>query len=137
MSETAFPIRVTLCFRDAAARDEFMGGLSDGFGENWCDLTPLGETFDTSSEFNCEPYDPNHRDWQSGQWAETTDGEWHMLMDSAKTAATVYPNGTWHTFDVRGIGGENGVEKTVEDAKRETIAALNRQAKKNWRNWHA
>ena len=33
-----FPVRVTLCFQGQADRDEFMGGLSDGFGENWCQL---------------------------------------------------------------------------------------------------
>lgn len=33
-----YPVRVTLHFRSNAQRDEFMGGLSDGFGENECNL---------------------------------------------------------------------------------------------------
>lgn len=33
-----FPHRVTLCFRNGRERDWFMGQLSDGFGENECEL---------------------------------------------------------------------------------------------------
>lgn len=32
------PETVTFHFKDAAARHQFMGGLSDGWGENYCDL---------------------------------------------------------------------------------------------------
>lgn len=34
----SFPHRMTLCFRNKRERDWFMGQLSDGFGENECDL---------------------------------------------------------------------------------------------------
>lgn len=33
-----YPVTVTLHFRTPAQRQIFMGGLSDGFGEEWCDL---------------------------------------------------------------------------------------------------
>lgn len=48
-----YPERVTLCFRNKGDRDWLMGHLSDGFGENFCDLDwpwanlprgPQGET---------------------------------------------------------------------------------------------
>jgi hypothetical protein len=33
-----YPVSVELRFRTKEQRDEFMGGLSDGFGENFCEL---------------------------------------------------------------------------------------------------
>lgn len=41
--------------------------------------------------------------------------------------ATVWRNGTWHTWDAHGTGGENSHESDVEAAKREAVAALVRQ----------
>ena len=37
--EREYPVAVTLRFRDQAQRDFFMGQLSDGWGENQCELT--------------------------------------------------------------------------------------------------
>jgi hypothetical protein len=39
----------------------------------------------------------------------------------------VWLNGTWHTWDAAGVGGENDRADTVEDAKREAETALVRQ----------
>jgi hypothetical protein len=36
-----------------------------------------------------------------------------------RVVATVWTNGTWHTWDENGVGGENSNEKTVEEAKRQ------------------
>jgi hypothetical protein len=38
-------------------------------------------------------------------------------------AATVYPNGVWHTWDHHGVGGENSSEDTVNRAMREAAGA--------------
>lgn len=40
-----------------------------------------------------------------------------------RSAATVWDNGTWHTWDKDGVGGENDVEKTVALAKIEAAAS--------------
>ncbi|MCK5611588.1 hypothetical protein KAR91_57485 [Candidatus Pacearchaeota archaeon] len=37
--------------------------------------------------------------------------------------AIVYPNGTWHTWDKDGVGGENDTEKTVSEAMRQAYAS--------------
>lgn len=41
--------------------------------------------------------------------------------------ATVWDNGTWHTWDENGVGGENSVEESVEAAKREAFESAMRQ----------
>jgi hypothetical protein len=45
----------------------------------------------------------------------------------ARGRASVWNNGTWHTWDRAGVGGENSREATVEDAMRAAEAALIRQ----------
>ena len=53
---------------------------------------------------------------------ELTNGEWNLIVMGSRrrrSAATVYPNGTWHTWDLDGYGGENSREATVDLAKRE------------------
>jgi hypothetical protein len=52
--------------------------------------------------------------------------DWELII-KGKGRASVWLNGTWHTWDAHGIGGENACEATVEDAKREAEAALIRQ----------
>lgn len=57
---------------------------------------------------------------------------WHQppdyeLAQRGKGRASVWKTGSWHTWDTRGVGGENGHEATVEDAMREAEAALIRQ----------
>ena len=47
---------VTLEFETKEARDFFMGGLSDGFGEDNCHLKWDGD-FDTAQVFRVVPYD--------------------------------------------------------------------------------
>jgi hypothetical protein len=42
-------------------------------------------------------------------------------------AATVYDNGTWHTWNYDGVGGENSCEETVERAKIEAAASAIQQ----------
>ena len=37
--------------------------------------------------------------------------------------ATVWGNGTWHTWDSDGVGGENASERTVAEAKRQAMAS--------------
>jgi len=69
---TEFPERVELCFRSKADRDEFMGGLSDGFGEEFCQLDWPWKSaprlasgaivgFDTQPRFAVTVYEPDVR----------------------------------------------------------------------------
>ena len=52
--------------------------------------------------------------------------EWNLLRQDGTSAATVYDNGVWHTWDENGVGGENGAEASVELAKAEAVlSALN------------
>jgi hypothetical protein len=44
-----------------------------------------------------------------------------------KIRATVFANGVWFTWDERGTGGENDVNKDIEGAKRDCEDALRRQ----------
>jgi hypothetical protein len=62
-----------------------------------------------------------------GWWYKPADWELVIHARGEKATASVWRNGTWHTFDRKGTGGENGREATVEDAKREAEAALIRQ----------
>lgn len=58
-------------------------------------------------------------------WAKQPD--WELCQRGGKGRCSVWLNGTWHTWDVHGVGGENGREATVEDAFREAEAAMIRQ----------
>ncbi len=66
-------------------------------------------------------------------WHETPGGrpgiigtlrEWKLITPSGKTAATVWSNGVWHTWDREGTGGENSEERSVPEAKRQAFAAV-------------
>lgn len=48
------PVEVVLRFRNKQERDYFMGQLSDGFGENECDLKWRGD-FDRARVFHVDP----------------------------------------------------------------------------------
>ena len=51
---------------------------------------------------------------------------WELQRGDSTSAATVWENGVWHTWDKDGVGGENASEKTVENAKIEaTLSAIN------------
>jgi hypothetical protein len=62
---------------------------------------------------------PFYVDWRVG----FREGEY---ADTAPWA-TVWSNGTWHTWDEDGVGGENGREKTPELAKAAAMSAAFRQ----------
>jgi len=51
-----------------------------------------------------------------------------LVRSQGPCAATVYTNGTWHTWDLLGIGGENAEEPTVDQAMTATLAAVLRQS---------
>lgn len=68
------------------------------------------------------------------KWSEREQG-WNLMQDG-HSHATVWPNGTWHTWDADGVGGENSVCKYAEvmpfenrhfAAKREAWEACERQ----------
>jgi hypothetical protein len=42
---------------------------------------------------------------------------WQLTRPDGTHAATVWNEGTWHTWNHNGVGGENSKEATVEDAK--------------------
>lgn len=49
---------------------------------------------------------------------------WCLRVQGRNTsAAIVYDNAVWHTFDCDGVGGENSVELSVPIAKREAAAS--------------
>ncbi len=51
---------------------------------------------------------------------------WNLVVGRGKKpriVATAWDNGTWHTWDRNGHGGENSVEKTVKQAKVEAAAS--------------
>ena len=71
------------------------------------------------------------REWQPRvHWKEETGtipnvSNWMLMVrDGRKTymAAKVWSNGTWHTFDRNGVGGENWSEPTVKQARVEAAA---------------
>jgi hypothetical protein len=51
------------------------------------------------------------------------DGEWRLYVSNRRYVATVWPNGTWHTWDRDKCGAENSVESTVKQAKVEAAAS--------------
>jgi hypothetical protein len=42
---------------------------------------------------------------------------WALIAPSGKRAATVWDNGTWHTWDDEGVGADNSTETSAEYAK--------------------
>jgi hypothetical protein len=57
-------------------------------------------------------------------WAKPADWE---LFERGKGRASVWLNGTWHTWDKDGVGGENAREESVEAAKAAAEDAIVRQ----------
>ena len=56
------------------------------------------------------------------------DGKYHWELSRADgtSAATVWENGSWHTWDQDGVGGENSREDTVSESKIEAmLSAIN------------
>lgn len=60
-------------------------------------------------------------------WAWTWAREWTLRLSSGRVVATVWPNGTWHTWGPDGTGGENSREETPEMAAVEAFKAVKRQ----------
>lgn len=57
---------------------------------------------------------------------EDGDFQWDLLRTDGTSAATVWENGTWHTWDADGVGGENSSQDTVSNAKMEALlSAIN------------
>jgi hypothetical protein len=52
--------------------------------------------------------------------------QWDLLRTDGTSAATVWENGVWHTWDQDGIGGENSSQDTVSNAQMEALlSAIN------------
>lgn len=70
------------------------------------------------------------KDWH---WKRVSQrGEWHLRDGRARVRAIVYPNGTWHTFDEHGVGGENAEEGSAGDAMVHAEHAVMAQG---WTSW--
>jgi hypothetical protein len=58
-------------------------------------------------------------------------GTWTLIDGKGRDRANVWQNDvarfTWHTWDERGIGGENAEATSLDDAKRHCVAAIVRQ----------
>jgi len=73
-------------------------------------------------------------------WMLTWVGRHHETQSlvserSGITLANVWPNGTWHTWDRNGIGGENGVSPSVAQARSDALDALSRQQARPIKGW--
>lgn len=92
------------------------------------------------------PIDFSHFQWSgspSHPWtggASRGHGQWNLLSPKGRTVAQIWQNSpdhfTWHTWDVRGIGGENASDPTLEQAQSEVVKALRRQAFRSPDQWH-
>jgi len=77
-------------------------------------------------------------EWRHDTIQQTSPGVTeHRLMWGTACVASVWSNGTWHTWDRQSTGGENASEPTVERAKREALAALVRQNARPYKGWQA
>lgn len=59
-------------------------------------------------------------------WHRTSgDGDWQLVAGRKhpRVVATVWNNGTWHTWDRNGVGGENSCESGVVKAMTEAAAS--------------
>lgn len=76
-----------------------------------------------------EPQARRRRLDQLVRWVESdliTERRWNLVRSNGTSAATVFDNGVWFTWDEDGIGGENSKEASVELAKAEAVlSALN------------
>jgi hypothetical protein len=58
-------------------------------------------------------------------------GKWELVDGRGRDRATIWQNSedrfTWHTWDVRGTGGENSECSSLRDAKEQCVAAIVRQ----------
>jgi len=52
---------------------------------------------------------------------------YRLLRNHGQSSATVWTTGTWHTWDLHGVGGENASAPTVDQAMDEALAAVIRQ----------
>jgi len=50
--------------------------------------------------------------------------KWELLRADGTSAATVWENGTWHTWDQGGTGGENSAQDTVSNAQMEAMLSV-------------
>lgn len=64
----------------------------------------------------------NPRARENWTWVDS-----HWRFNAPRGSASVWPNGTWHTFDSDGQGGENASDETIEKAMDEAEAAISRQ----------
>ncbi len=71
------------------------------------------------------------------QWRPTGRGGFEADVEGRPkdSFATVWPNGTWHTWDADGVGGENDSEPTVEAARAAALEALARQHVRPIKGW--
>jgi hypothetical protein len=61
------------------------------------------------------------------RWMKEHDGTYKLVDHAARNRCTVWPNGTWHTWNERGVGGENDTAPNIQVAKHESMAAVIRQ----------
>jgi hypothetical protein len=66
------------------------------------------------------------REWR---WKKLSgvDESWRLLDERGRNRCSVWENGTWHSWDERGVGGENAVARNVNEAKEQATMAVIRQ----------
>jgi protein gp37 len=78
---------------------------------------------------------PSKVQWVEGHKEGSIEAVFFNHKGIRSELATVWPNGVWHTWDERGIGGENSQEPTVELAKSAALAAMRRQHVAPYKGW--
>ncbi len=65
--------------------------------------------------------------WVKGPFARDPEVARELRDGRGRVRATVWSNGTWHSWDEDGVGGENDCCTTLIDAMDQAVAAVVRQ----------
>lgn len=65
--------------------------------------------------------------WRRGLGRMPGTEHWALVDSRGRTRADVWSNGVWHTWDERGVGGENAECSDIDFAKDCALAAIVRQ----------
>lgn len=67
------------------------------------------------------------KSWQFRKEPDRFGTGWVLIDHKGRVRANVWGNGTWHTWDEQGTGGENSSCVNIRDAKDQVLAAVMRQ----------
>lgn len=68
------------------------------------------------------------KEWRWEKAVGTPDREeWRLLDAKGRNRCSIWASGTWHSWDERGVGGENDRARNVIEAKEQATMAVIRQ----------